>query len=89
MRPTLEESRRLEAGQFLTMNMVMFTSNGKRFAVKEFDIRGLEDAEVGSVLLVQFWEECRRIPIDEDFNTAFNRINDLDDWSDKALKEDE
>jgi hypothetical protein len=54
--------------------LVWFTKQKKRFAVEYFSIVGLEADEIGS------------ISIDEDFDTAYNRINNLEEWNDRALK---
>jgi hypothetical protein len=69
--------------------LVWFTKQKKRFAVEYFSIVGLEADEIGSILIVRFFDDnptFQRIPIDEDFDTAYNRINNLEEWNDRALK---
>jgi hypothetical protein len=63
------------------LEVVHFTKQKTRFAIKAYHIKGLEDAEMGSVLIT----DDARIEIDEPFVVAYDRINGLEPCDEKAM----
>lgn len=59
------------------MDYVEFSRQKKRFAVRLYDVKRLEQDKMGCKLIM---EEGDAIPIDEDFDTALSRLNQMNWW---------
>ena len=69
------------------LRIVNFTKQGRKFAVDIHSIVGLEDDGMGSILITLVHTEptsVNKIHIDEDFETAYARINELEPWEETS-----
>ncbi len=66
-----------------------FTAQKKRFSIDRGSIEGIEEDKNGTILCISQYRDDknihRRILIDESYEVAFDRINNIDPWEEGSM----